>query len=89
MKRGIGKFSIVSMLHNLRTSRWMAWFAVGAMLGASMLLVRLSLNELQHVQARSDTVSAPLVKDSAEGGGLTLRSLMRSRAQGRAPIKKR
>ncbi|OMF35884.1 stage II sporulation protein D [Paenibacillus sp. FSL H8-0548] len=56
------------MLHNLRTSRWMAWFAVGAMLGASMLLVRLSLNELQHVQARSDTVSAPLVKDSAEGG---------------------
>lgn len=51
MNRRIGKFSIVSMIGRLRTSRWMALFAIGAMLGASMLLVRLSLNELRYVQA--------------------------------------
>lgn len=51
MNRRIGKFSIVSMIGRLRTSRWLALFAIGAMLGASMLLVRLSLNELRYVQA--------------------------------------
>ncbi|WP_241675099.1 stage II sporulation protein D [Paenibacillus luteus] len=53
MRRKAGKFSIVDLLQGLRTSRGAAWFAVGAMMGASILLVRLSLNELNEVQARS------------------------------------
>lgn len=53
MRRRAGKFSIVDLLQGLRTSRGVAWFAVGAMMGASILLVRLSLNELNEVQARS------------------------------------
>lgn len=51
MKRRIGMYSIVSLISRVRTSRGLALFAVGAMLGASVLLVRLSLNELRGAQA--------------------------------------
>lgn len=64
MSRRIGKFSIVSMIGRMRTSRWMALFAIGAMLGASVMLVRLSLNEIRFVHAdryRTDN-------SAAEGG---------------------
>ncbi|WP_419875598.1 stage II sporulation protein D [Candidatus Pristimantibacillus sp. PTI5] len=64
MKRRIGKFSIVSLIGRVRTSRGLALFAVGAMLGASMLLVRLSLNELRGAQAARYIIEAP----SAETG---------------------
>ncbi|WP_053373787.1 stage II sporulation protein D [Paenibacillus sp. FJAT-27812] len=63
MSRRIGKISIVSIIGRLRTSRWMALFAIGAMLGASMLLVRLSLNELRNVQAARTLTDASGVKD--------------------------
>lgn len=65
MSRRIGKFSIVSMIGRMRTSRWMSLFAIGAMLGASVMLVRLSLNEIRYVHAdryRTD--------NSAAGGGV-------------------
>jgi len=61
MRRRIGKFSIVSLLGRLRTSRWMGLFAIGAMLGASVMLVRLSLNEIRYVHAdryRTDNSAA-------------------------------
>lgn len=61
MSRRIGNFSIVSMIGRMRTSRWMALFAIGAMLGASVMLVRLSLNEIRYVHAdrsRTDNSAA-------------------------------
>ncbi|KRE48600.1 stage II sporulation protein D [Paenibacillus sp. Soil522] len=64
MSRRIRKISIVSMIARMRTSRWMALFAIGAMLGASVMLVRLSLNEIRYVHAdrhRTDN-------SAAEGG---------------------
>jgi len=51
MRRRRGKYSIVSTIDRLRTSRRMALFAIGAMLGASIILVRLSLDELQDAKA--------------------------------------
>ncbi|WP_223285350.1 stage II sporulation protein D [Paenibacillus sp. PL91] len=63
MSRRIGKFSIVSIVDRLRKSRWMALFAIGAMLGASIMLVRLSLNELKNVQAARALTDTSGVRD--------------------------
>ncbi|MGO4692834.1 stage II sporulation protein D [Paenibacillus sp. 2TAB26] len=51
MRRRRGTFSIVSMIDRIRTSRPMALFAIGAMLGASVILVRLSVDELHDAKA--------------------------------------
>ncbi|MNZ63742.1 Amidase enhancer precursor [compost metagenome] len=49
MRRSLGRLSVDSLFSRSRTSRWLAWFAIGAMLGSSILLLRLSLEQLQSV----------------------------------------
>ncbi|WP_246096453.1 stage II sporulation protein D [Paenibacillus sinopodophylli] len=58
MKRRIGRISIVTLIGRLRTSRWAALFAIGAMLGASALLVKLSLLELRAAHATQDVAAS-------------------------------
>ncbi|WP_235560981.1 stage II sporulation protein D [Bacillus sp. FJAT-28004] len=66
MRRRRGKVSIVSMIDRLRTSRRMALFAIGAMLGASIILVRLSLDELRDVQAARSMTDNTAVQVGAQ-----------------------
>jgi stage II sporulation protein D len=42
---------VVSLLHRQSVKRWLALFGIGAMLGASILLIKLSLNELRAASA--------------------------------------
>ncbi|CAM4475744.1 stage II sporulation protein D [Paenibacillus endophyticus] len=64
MKRRIGRISIVSAVDRLRTSSWLALFAIGAMLGASVLLIRLSLLELQDARAAPGMQAAAVQQGS-------------------------
>ncbi|WP_051250355.1 stage II sporulation protein D [Paenibacillus harenae] len=49
MSRKIGDFLLLWKTGRLWTSRWLALFAIGAMLGGTVMLLRLSLNKLQYV----------------------------------------
>ncbi|MGO4371811.1 hypothetical protein AB4Z21_13650, partial [Paenibacillus sp. MCAF20] len=42
---------VVSLLRRQSVKRWLALFGIGAMLGASILLIKLSLNELRAASA--------------------------------------
>lgn len=53
MSRGKRTQLVVSLLHRHTVKRWLALFGIGAMLGASILLIRLSLNELRSVPTAS------------------------------------
>ncbi|MDQ0113622.1 stage II sporulation protein D [Paenibacillus harenae] len=53
MSRGKRTQLVVSLLRRHTVKRWLALFGIGAMLGASILLIKLSLNELRSVPAAS------------------------------------